>query len=996
MDLTKASVEMNSSNEEKIIIEKNINLMSFDEIWPHIFTSITENKELFYKDKDEIISLKTKKSIIYKTIFKECWSHVELSFSYKYKNYNLLEFFNNIFRLYPLTFTEDKLSSNDIVICKELILKLLRVGKSQDIFKKINLKKIFSNFDEDTICVIYFESGVSSTLPVFLQIEKFVENKKYIDKQYRSIISAAARNSDIRVLKHVVEKFDKYHNHSNNNIEYIRYIITQSFSFHIPEKYMLRRIKILNTKIDFSPYFYLFIECCPSFETLITLFKFYGNNYIIPEGSINSNMNSLLDFCNSNTDDINEESEKANKIVNMFAQNNHKFLFLTKIFLKKFTTYNLNIFDYYDTDNLIFQTILISFSKAITHALISGTELNIKTITSYPELKRIFTICPPELITVFFSSYKINRMLVFMPYINYYEIKGTVSNKNMFTYAKEACIKLNFIKYGIKIWMRRNQKIIRLHNKFKEQLILQDTGKKDQVISSNQKFSSIPPRHILPYELLNLNGTDEGVFLIREKADGTLVDFIPKDVEPITGIYNSHITKSEFIEDLDLYLIFDINLPDTGYINRHKTLRLSHPDTVDDDLKEITSFNQLKEEIKLERQRFKKFLEKPYNNYRVYPKAAWLVKENSFELSKDIIESIICEEDYKFICDEGEYINDGLIVTPLDGSRELKIKPRHLHTIDAQFIKNNWVDREGNILDFIKGDGVFTDKTIWRCHPTFSKDANDKFIFEPREFRFDKEKPNKSIIVNTIYNLHLVDWKNFSQNDETINYFYHMETSFYSEYWKSLTNLQNDHLRNILSMARPDSNCRWLDLGCGSARLLKFIKKYNPKEYNGIDFDIINLLKATKRIDNNNIFQNYTRIIRGDLKNWKFENSWNSIESKFDYIVANFSLAHFNSELFWSKLGTYVNNNAIFILNIVNSNKEKEWNHGSSYLRIDNDKVKYKFEYHNVEMEETLIKENEFERLISNYKWKIVNKIEQKSNNLDGMYNWYILKYSSS
>ena len=45
-------------------------------------------------------------------------------------------------------------------------------------------------------------------------------------------------------------------------------------------------------------------------------------------------------------------------------------------------------------------------------------------------------------------------------------------------------------------------------------------------MQSKQEFTKLPPRHILPNEIKNLSETDEGLYLIREKADGCLVDFI--------------------------------------------------------------------------------------------------------------------------------------------------------------------------------------------------------------------------------------------------------------------------------------------------------------------------------------------------------------------------------------------------------------------------------------------------------------------------------------
>ena len=68
----------------------------------------------------------------------------------------------------------------------------------------------------------------------------------------------------------------------------------------------------------------------------------------------------------------------------------------------------------------------------------------------------------------------------------------------------------------------------------------------------------------------------------------------------------------------------------------------------------------------------------------MYPKAAWLVNNKSLNI--DIINNIIEEDDYKYICKQGPYSNDGLIITPLNGNRELKVKPKSYQTIDLLFV----------------------------------------------------------------------------------------------------------------------------------------------------------------------------------------------------------------------------------------------------------------------------------------------------------------------
>ena len=60
---------------------------------------------------------------------------------------------------------------------------------------------------------------------------------------------------------------------------------------------------------------------------------------------------------------------------------------------------------------------------------------------------------------------------------------------------------------------------------------------------SKQKFTKLPPRHILPLELLYLENC-----LIKEKSDGINVDKLPNNIYPFTDILDNDILDKVFKE----------------------------------------------------------------------------------------------------------------------------------------------------------------------------------------------------------------------------------------------------------------------------------------------------------------------------------------------------------------------------------------------------------------------------------------------------------------
>lgn len=670
-----------------------------------------------------------------------CNQHsLNINNEYHFKNSNNFSFYNNLF-------SNIKVSINDFYskrTMKTLLLHVCSTNKGQYLLNKIPYKEMIQQIssDETLIIDLYFNVGVSGTLPTFLLIDKLITKKNILNGNM-SILSAACRNSDIRILKYIINNFDTYQFPCDNNKNFISYIIYQIYSPHIPSKYILKRLKIVNSKINLNSFFDIMVRYTDNIEVFEKIYKFYK-----PNGSIYKKYKNMLYL---------EKFDNFKKILDILENKEDKYIFLLNVFMVYKVTYlsndvflkYINVSDYFY--NSFYQDpYIINLHKKFIESTIYNI-YNYKTISDFyksnfiTNFKHIFininfNIC---IMNNFHQALVANIFI--MPFYTFINTKNNI------------LIKMNFVKFILKVWLRKKNKIVRIM-------------KQVELINDNlTKFSNIPPKHCVPFELEKVSFIKDGLYIISEKVDGCMIDFIPNTVEPLIPEYISTNIKAEFIEDLDLYLIFDYNV-DKPILDRYDDIRQFHLSTTNSKpIREnvINNFNELKLAIKDERVRFEKFLKMPYKTYRIYPKAKWLVT-NSDIINKELIFNIIEEDDYNFICNEGMYKNDGIIITPLDNSIELKIKPKSQHTIDLIYI-NGWKDKEGNLWDhIIKTENKYKNNMIMKCKPTFIKE-NNYWIFEPVEYRFDKTEPNTNKTIKMIYKLHSLNWKDIYSNGDSFD-----------------------------------------------------------------------------------------------------------------------------------------------------------------------------------------------------------------------------------
>ena len=142
-------------------------------------------------------------------------------------------------------------------------------------------------------------------------------------------------------------------------------------------------------------------------------------------------------------------------------------------------------------------------------------------------------------------------------------------------------------------------------------------------------------------------------YLLKTYKDIIFIRYLPITTLP-NNLFNYQI-KTEYDEKLDLYLIHDIDIPNTTYYERYTYLRKLHPYTKSFDIKTITCIKEYIYIINDENNTINNYTLKNINSIKWYPKLCVIVNDFKFIdyikktsnnylltiLDTDIIEEII-------------------------------------------------------------------------------------------------------------------------------------------------------------------------------------------------------------------------------------------------------------------------------------------------------------------------------------------------------------------
>ena len=738
--------------------------------------------------------------------------------------------------------------------------------------------------------------------------------------KYKIIINSI-KNTDNRLYIYLLEVIKKNKHVYENNNNFIMEIICTIYN---TKKYFFQYLKTLSKIIDLQFYFNNIIKIVDDIKIIIILHKYYYNkphDFITIKNLIYKNNIEIY------IDDIYKILKTPTE--KMILNINYSLIYNKKI--NDNWKINLNLFEDIIINNYIFIDI---------H---NYNDLNLEIITILKKNNLI-------------NKY-INGLINYNPYI-------ILFTKYYYHPIIKNYYKYNLLLHYLRMYVKKKRKnkinnfklkMLKIHNEiltFKPNInipVLKNGSFLYQI--QKQKFTQKEPRYLLPGEKNYLNN-----FLLKEKTEGIILKNIPFNIFPYNDLFHKYEIKTEYIEHLDLYLILDINIPNTTFLERYNLLKSMHPYT-----KNIYNSN-----FTQEKKLIITFLSENIN-YQI----KWFPKLTIYENN---INNILLNDNFKI---NEPYTSYGLILIPLNGSQEIKIVLKNYISVNLLYKNNIWIDNNNNIINNVISYIDLDNNSIYECNF-----INDIFIV--KENKYNLAQPDSSNIIN------IIKFLDYNLIIEKTKIYYDYISNNILEIFKSFIISNNNILNNLINKLEADNYKNWLDLGCGSGKLLTFINKYNPYYYLGIDIDIQQLIKAFEKFPNNNFYP-------CDLNN-----KWNDYYIKwikfneniiYDYVIANFSLMHFMTDIFWEQLNIYTKTGTLFLFNLVRlDNINYKWINNKSFLHVDNNITKYKFEWvHNEIKDESYINDDILNYYLNKYNWIIITTYQDNKEFLN-LYKWFIIK----
>ena len=102
---------------------------------------------------------------------------------------------------------------------------------------------------------------------------------------------------------------------------------------------------------------------------------------------------------------------------------------------------------------------------------------------------------------------------------------------------------------------------------------------------------------------------------------------------------------------------------------------------------------------------------------------------------------------------------------------------------------------------------------------------------------------------------------------------------------------------------------------------------------------------------------------------------------------------HFMTDIFWEQLNIYTKTGTLFLFNLVRlDNINYKWINNKSFLHVDNNITKYKFEWvHNEIKDESYINDDILNYYLNKYNWIIITTYQDNKEFLN-LYKWFIIK----
>lgn len=441
---------------------------------------------------------------------------------------------------------------------------------------------------------------------------KYAKLKKMNNTDFKiKILYESIHNSDDRILKYILSEIKEI-----NNI-YYKKIFGEILS--CKQKYIFDKMHILSKHIDFSLHFNDFIcEIYQTYEDYFyeKLFKYYYKFPLLIKtiGFLYENKINVINIY----DILLTTNEKmACQFYSIIYHRNNIDIDYSQGHIcpkdssqmhicpkdynyKKWENFIINNFDYLLYMDHLDRILLVSkyFNKF--------NNLIIKILKNNQLIEKIINL-------IIFDKYLNNNIYSSILLLTRFYVFDDLEsiNRKYITTITNMNIKCNFILHKLRLWAKRYKK-----NKFithkaimqnvlyeienyvpNDKLVLKNGSLKYQL--SRQAFNIEPPKDLNKDDLSKLKN-----YLIRENVKGIQVNSVPFDIYPECELLNNYKIKAIYNEELELYIIIDIDIPNTTIIERNELLWSYHNNF------EIKTINNLDE--------FNKYLEKDKNNLKLF------------------------------------------------------------------------------------------------------------------------------------------------------------------------------------------------------------------------------------------------------------------------------------------------------------------------------------------------------------------------------------------
>lgn len=520
---------------------------------------------------------------------------------YEFKKKSLYKYYSFLVDLViQSTDTEKKNKINSLIIA------ILKINKGHVLLKKL---ENHINFTQELL----MESSLNSDLATFIYIKSKV-NKFTIENNLKWILLNSCTNNDDRVIKYIL-KYDKFEGDQYQD-SFIDQLFFAVFSIK-SDKFIIKKLKLLSNYFDFIPHYDNMLKHVKTYRMYKKLSKFYYKSKLSYDGTWNlANLIRVIFLENNDSiyikyilDSLKYINEYCEVILKLFLINPsiYNFLYLKKYNLStkilKSAYKNKNELDwfhqYFITDNLYYleNENYSYFRRPFFIKLFSSLSiLNLLNIDKFLEVNLI----------------DFPRFFLFiLPFTKFLNLNS------------EFVIKMNLLTHNFRIFNKKFKKLKRLERKVIMNPLLY------QIKNYKPKKNKIMKKGSLRYQLRNQkfnrnNSRDKkevfNNFYLTNNYSGKDCYLLPFNIYPFKSELFQYNIKAKFVEEFNIYIVYDINIPNMTIEDRYLFLRKLH-DGVGSEIKQVDNSN-LFEEFNKEKNNIIKYNKK---NKRIkwYPKTIY-------------------------------------------------------------------------------------------------------------------------------------------------------------------------------------------------------------------------------------------------------------------------------------------------------------------------------------------------------------------------------------